>query len=358
MTNQIVKLIKKSIKDLPVPSSISTLWNMGFMLGMFITVQIVSGLILAIAYVPNIETVFFTTSIITKERYTIWTTRLIHTNNASILFILIYIHIGRGLYYSSPNTQKEVWSTGMTIMVIIIITAFLGYVLPWGQISFWGATVITGILSSIPIFGQSMVTWIWGGNSISQATLRRFFSLHFLLPIIIILIITIHLMILHKKGSSNTHSIITNKDKVKFNPIFSIKDTLVVIIITLTIIILIMKNPNIIREPENFITANPLMAPLHIQPEWYFLFAYVTLRSIPSKLGGVIIIAISIIILTKPITNKNQSMKFKPTQKIKFWILTATLAILTWIGTKTVEPPFEKIGQVYTLGYFLLILRV
>jgi ubiquinol-cytochrome c reductase cytochrome b subunit len=283
-----------------------------------------------------------------------WGTRIIHINGASLFFILIYIHTIRGMYYNSPKNQKKVWISGVIILLIVIGTAFLGYVLPWGQMSFWGATVITGVLSAIPIVGNDLVTWIWGGPSVSSPTLNRFFSLHFLLPLIIVVIVMIHLILLHEKGSSNPSGTLSITDKLKFNPLFSIKDTLPMFLIVILLISLISINPNILGDVENFNTANPLNAPLHIQPEWYFLFAYVILRSIPSKLGGVISLVISILILLILVFSKSKSSKFDPLKKIKIWFLISIIFLLTWIGAKPVERPFEGIGQFYTVFYFFV----
>lgn len=295
---------------------------------------------------------------IIRDINTGWVTRITHMNGASLFFILIYIHTARGMYFSSPSNKNKVWLSGVIIILIVMATAFLGYVLPWGQMSFWGATVITGVISAVPIVGNDLVTWIWGGPSVSQPTLNRFFSLHFILPIVITVIVIIHLILLHEKGSSNPSNTHTNVDKVKFNPSFSVKDVIPAILIIIFIRLMTSNTPNILGDVENFNPANPLVAPIHIQPEWYFLFAYVILRSIPSKLGGVIALVMSILILSVMVINKNKSSKFKTTKKIKFWFLISVIVILTWIGAKTVERPFEGIGQFYTIFYFLTIIRV
>jgi ubiquinol-cytochrome c reductase cytochrome b subunit len=243
-------------------------------------------------------------------------------------------------------------------MLITMGTAFLGYVLPWGQISFWGATVITGVLSAIPLVGNDLVVWIWGGPSVSQPTLNRFFSLHFLLPITLMVFIIIHLILLHEKGSSNPNNTKTETDKIKFHPSFSVKDLLPGTLISIMFIIIISNTPNLLGDVENFNPANPLVTPVHIQPEWYFLFAYVILRSIPSKLGGVIALAASIIILATLVIKKNVRTKFKPIKKATFWLFSSTVVILTWIGAKTVERPFEGIGQIYTVIYFTSVIII
>lgn len=356
--NPITLTIKKSLIDLPTPSSISFIWNIGFLLGIILTLQIITGLFLSIIYSTQTETVFKVIVIIIRDVNEGWVTRIIHTNGASLFFIIIYAHTARGIYFSSPANQPKVWTSGVALILIIIATAFLGYVLPWGQISFWGATVITGVLSAIPIVGTELVVWIWGGSSVSEPTLNRFFSLHFILPIIITATAIIHLILLHEKGSSNPTNTKTNIDKVKFNPLFSVKDSIPIIFIIAATTLIISNNPNVLGDVENFNPANPIIAPIHIQPEWYFLFAYVILRSIPSKLGGVIALAISILIITIIITKKRKTRKFTTEKKTKFWILVSIIIILTWIGAKPVERPFEGIGQIYTILYFLSVITI
>uniref|UniRef100_UPI00315C7F19 cytochrome b n=1 Tax=Ceratozetella imperatoria TaxID=3127034 RepID=UPI00315C7F19 len=354
--NPILKMVKSSLLDLPSPSSISFLWNMGFLLGMALTLQIVTGLILSMMYTAQTESAFKIMMMIMRDYNTGWVTRMVHTNGASLFFILLYIHTARGIYFSSPANKMKVWMSGVIILLMVMATAFLGYVLPWGQMSFWGATVITGVLSAIPLIGNDLVTWVWGGPSVSQPTLNRFFSLHFLLPMVIAILVLIHLIMLHEKGSSNPSTTHTSMDKVKFNPIFTIKDSLPMVGLALTMVIMCSNIPNILGDVENFNPANPMVAPVHIQPEWYFLFAYVILRSIPSKLGGVVALAASMLILMVMVNKKSKSSKFSITKKMKFWFLISVIFILTWIGAKTVESPFEGIGQIYTILYFALII--
>lgn len=343
---------------MPSPSSISFMWNIGFLLGVTLSLQIISGLILSIIYNAQTERAFKIIVIIIQDSNTGWITRIIHINGASLFFVLLYMHTARGIFFSSTRNKKKVWASGVTILLIVIATAFLGYVLPWGQISFWGATVITGVLSAIPIVGNDLVTWIWGGPSVSQPTLNRFFSLHFILPMLIAALVLSHLILLHEKGSSNPSNSQTQLDKIKFNPLLSIKDLSPIILISISLMVIISNYPNLFGDVENFNPANPLVAPIHIQPEWYFLFAYVLLRSIPSKLGGVVALAGSILILFALIVKKTRSTKFKPHKKIKFWILVSIIIVLTWIGAKTVESPFEGIGQIYTILYFSSILSL
>jgi len=331
---------------------------MGFLLGITLVLQIITGLVVSMIYNSDAKEAFTSIVKIIQDINMGWITRIIHINGASLFFILLYIHTARGIYFNSIRNQSRVWLSGVIILLAVIATAFLGYVLPWGQMSFWGATVITGVLSAIPIVGNDLVTWIWGGPSVSRPTLNRFFSLHFLLPFIIVALAGIHLILLHEKGSSNPSNTLTTSDKVKFNPLFSLKDVLPIIVIRILLIILISTNPNLLGDVENYNTANPLNAPLHIQPEWYFLFAYVILRSIPSKLGGVAALAISILILSVLIINKTKPTKFSPTKKIKVWFLLSIILILTWIGAKPVESPYEGIGQIYSTLYFIFIVTL
>jgi ubiquinol-cytochrome c reductase cytochrome b subunit len=356
--NPIINLVKKSLTDLPTPSSISYLWNIGFILGIVLTLQIITGLLISIHYIPETSRAFPSVIHLIRDVNKGWTIRFFHTNGASLFFILIYLHIARGIYFGSPSSKPTVWSSGLTLIVLTIAAAFLGYVLPWGQMSFWGATVITNIFSAIPILGKTLVEWIWGNFSVSQPTLNRFFSLHFITPIAIAATIVIHLIALHENGSSNPSQTQTNIDKIKFNPLFRAKDITSIITTAILLSLLISKRPEMIGDVENLNPANPLVTPIHIQPEWYFLFAYAILRSIPSKLGGVLALAASILILFTPSTKRKKPSKFSPISKTKFWTITAIFAILTWIGANPVEPPYEKIGQITRALYFLSIATI
>jgi ubiquinol-cytochrome c reductase cytochrome b subunit len=354
----LTKIINSSLIDLPSPSSISILWNIGFLLGITLSLQIISGLLVSIHYTSDTATAFSSTIHIIRDVRGGWITRFIHINGASLFFILIYIHTARGIYFGSPSKKKAVWTTGVILIVITIAAAFLGYVLPWGQISFWGATVITNLFSAIPLIGRELVQWLWGNFSVSQPTLNRFFSLHFITPIAIAAVVLIHLMALHETGSSNPTGSSTNPDKIKFHPNFRIKDLSPIVWVSLAILILISKKPDLLGDVENLNPANPLVTPVHIQPEWYFLFAYAILRSVPSKLGGVIALAISVAFLIILITNKSNSRKFDPLKKTKFWSLTAVTMLLTWIGANPVEPPYETIGQILRVLYFRIITAI
>jgi len=356
---QLYNIINNLIIDLPSPSNISYIWNFGSILGICLIIQILTGIILSIHYIPNIELAFFRINRIWRNTESAWWIRLIHANGARLFFIFLYIHIGRGIYYKSYNLIHT-WIIGVTIFLITIATAFLGYVLPWGQISFWGATVITNLLSAIPYVGNHLVLWIWGGFAVDNATLNRFFIFHFLFPFIILALIIIHLFYLHLSGSNNPLGLNSNLDKIPFHPYFSFKDLLFIIIIIIFIRIFILLFPFLTFDHDNFLPANPLVTPIHIQPEWYFLFAYAILRAIPNKLGGVIALVISIIILyTLPfINNSIQSIQFYPIHKIIFWIFSIIFIILTWLGAKPVEIPYIIIRQIITVFYFIIFFRI
>jgi len=348
------KIVNNSLIDLPSPTNISAWWNFGSLLGLCLGIQILTGLFLAIHYTANVEIAFNRVVHICRDVNYGWLLRTIHANGARIFFICIYLHIGRGIYYGSYNL-KITWLVGVIILFIVIATAFLGYVLPWGQISFWGATVITNLVSAIPYLGTQIVQWIWGGFAIDNATLTRFFTLHFLLPFVIAALVIIHLLALHQTGSNNPIGTNRNIDKIPFHPYFSFKDIVGFLIITIRLIILTLINPYILGDPDNFVPANPLVTPVHIKPEWYFLFAYAILRSIPNKLGGVIalVISIAILIIIPIIDKKIQRNQFYPINKILFWRIVTIVILLTWIGARPVEDPYILTGQLLTVLYFI-----
>nr|BAI63514.1 cytochrome b [Cynops ensicauda]BAI63517.1 cytochrome b [Cynops ensicauda]BAI63523.1 cytochrome b [Cynops ensicauda]BAI63547.1 cytochrome b [Cynops ensicauda]BAI63551.1 cytochrome b [Cynops ensicauda] len=357
-THPMLKIINNSFIDLPTPSNISYWWNFGSLLGICLITQIITGLFLAMHYTADTQSAFSSVAHICRDVNHGWLVRNIHANGASFFFICIYLHIGRGLYYGS-YLFKETWNIGVVLLLLVMATAFVGYVLPWGQMSFWGASVITNLLSAIPYVGGSLVEWVWGGFSVDKATLTRFFAFHFLLPFLIAGVSMIHLLFLHETGSNNPTGIPSNQDKVSFHPYFSYKDLLGFLLALLILLLISLIVPNLLVDPENFIPANPLMAPPHIKPEWYFLFAYAILRSIPNKLGGVIALLMSILILMfTPMlhTSKQRSLTFRSTSQTLFWLLVANTLILTWIGGMPVEPPFTEIGQVASVLYFLLFI--
>ena len=353
-TNNLIKLINKALIDLPAPINLSSWWNFGSILGLCLIIQLITGIILSIHYTANIEIAFNRIRHITRDVNYGWILRTLHSNGASIFFISLYIHTGRGIYYGSYNIKKT-WIIGIIILLTTIATAFLGYVLPWGQISFWGATVITNLLSAIPYVGEIIVKWIWGGFAVDNATLSRFFRLHFLLPFIITAISVIHLIILHETGSNNPIGIKSDIDKIPFHPYFSIKDIIGFSIVLTILISINIIEPYLLADPDNFTPANPISTPIHIQPEWYFLFAYAILRSIPNKLGGVLALFISImilIIIPLSIKIKFKGIEFYPIRQINFWAFITIIILLTWIGARPVEQPYTSTGITLTIIYF------
>nr|AXS64977.1 cytochrome b [Cucujoidea sp. 35 KM-2017] len=353
----LIKIINNSLVDLPTPSNISSWWNFGSLLGLCLMIQIVTGLFLAMHYCPNIELAFNSTIHICRDVNYGWIIRTMHANGASFFFICLYSHVGRGIYYSSFNLLLT-WTIGVLILFLTMATAFLGYVLPWGQMSFWGATVITNLLSAIPYLGMNIVQWLWGGFAVDNATLTRFFSFHFLLPFIISAMVMIHLLFLHQTGSNNPLGMNSNIDKIPFHPYFMIKDLTGFIIMLTTLLIIVLQYPYLLSDPDNFVPANPLVTPVHIQPEWYFLFAYAILRSIPNKLGGVVALVMSIAILFfMPFMFKKHflSNSFYPLNKILYWIFIMIVILLTWIGARPVEDPYIMIGQILTILYFAIL---
>nr|YP_010745230.1 cytochrome b [Troglonectes acridorsalis]WET58760.1 cytochrome b [Troglonectes acridorsalis] len=357
-THPLIKIANDALIDLPAPSNISVWWNFGSLLGLCLITQILTGLFLAMHYTSDISTAFSSVAHICRDVNYGWLIRNAHANGASFFFICIYMHIARGLYYGS-YLYKETWNIGVVLLLLTMMTAFVGYVLPWGQMSFWGATVITNLLSAVPYMGNTLVQWIWGGFSVDNATLTRFFAFHFLLPFVIAAATLIHLLFLHETGSSNPAGLNSNADKISFHPYFSYKDLLGFAIMLLALASLTLFSPNLLGDPDNFTPANPLMTPPHIKPEWYFLFAYAILRSIPNKLGGVLALLSSILVLmVVPIlhTSKQRGLAFRPVTQFLFWTLVSDMIILTWIGGMPVEHPFTIIGQAASVLYFSLFL--
>nr|YP_009231515.1 cytochrome b [Hippocampus spinosissimus]ALV90436.1 cytochrome b [Hippocampus spinosissimus] len=357
-THPILKIANDALVDLPAPSNISVWWNFGSLLGLCLIAQILTGLFLAMHYTSDIATAFSSVTHICRDVNYGWLIRNMHANGASFFFICIYLHIARGLYYGS-YLYKETWNVGVVLLLLVMATAFVGYVLPWGQMSFWGATVITNLMSAVPYIGNDLVQWVWGGFSVDNATLTRFFAFHFLLPFIVAAASMVHLLFLHETGSNNPAGVNSDADKISFHPYFSYKDLLgfAALLIALTSIALF--TPNILGDPDNFTPANPLVTPPHIKPEWYFLFAYAILRSIPNKLGGVLALLFSILVLMLvPIlhTSKQRGLTFRPFGQLMFWMLVADMIILTWIGGMPVEPPYILIGQLASVVYFLIFL--
>lgn len=350
----VLKIVNGALVDLPSPANISSWWNFGSLLGLCLSIQLVSGVFLAIQFTGDIRIAFRGVRYFSQDALTGRVIRSFHANGARFFFFCLYFHAGRGLYYRS-YIYHITWRVGVVIILIVIAAAFLGYVLPWGQISFWGASVITGLPSDLPFIGPDIVIGLWGGLSVGGPTLTRFFAFHFLVPFIIAALALIHLLFLHQTGSRNPLGLKSDIDKIPFQPYFSFKDLLGALAMGAILRFLVLGHPWLLGDPENFIIANPLVTPIHIQPEWYFLFAYAILRSIPNKLGGVIALAIAILILLimTVYSPKNfRRIKFYPLRQIYFWRLVGSVLLLTWIGARPVEEPYIITGQVLTIYYF------
>lgn len=346
--------------DLPAPSNINYLWGFGSLLGLCLVVQLASGIFLAMHYTSHVDLAFTSVEHIMRDVNYGWLLRYLHANGASMFFIIVYLHIARGIYHGSYTKPREmVWGVGVVIFIVMMATAFLGYVLPWGQMSFWGATVITNMISAIPFIGKDIVEWIWGGFSVSNATLNRFYSLHYLLPFVLTGLIFVHLIALHVDGSNNPLGVNGNIDKVPFHPYYSIKDLFGYSLFAIFFAYFVFFAPNLLGHPDNYIPANPLVTPAHIQPEWYFLFAYAILRSIPNKLLGVIAMFASLVVLfALPHVHFSQyrSLQFRPLGKILFWLFVSDFLILTYIGAQAVEAPWVLLGQLTAVFYFAYFL--
>nr|YP_011008852.1 cytochrome b [Oligobrachia dogieli]WPV72842.1 cytochrome b [Oligobrachia dogieli] len=352
-THPLLKIIAFSLIDLPAPSNLSIWWNFGSLLGLSLVTQLLTGLFLTMHYCPNIDLAFSSTSHIMRNVNFGWLIRFTHANGASMFFICLYIHMARSMYYFSFK-MTETWNIGVILFFCAMATAFMGYVLPWGQMSFWGATVITNLFSAIPYFGLSFVSWIWGGFSISGPTLNRFFMFHFLLPFILMMLSIIHLLFLHQTGSSNPLGISSDPNLVPFHPFYTLKDILGFILSLIILINFCLLCPSFLIDPDNFIQANPLITPNHIKPEWYFLWVYAILRAVPNKLGGVIALFSAIILLFfLPLTHSaHKGLQFYPLNQFFYWIFISNFFLLTWAGSCPVEAPYDWISLILTLIYF------
>jgi ubiquinol-cytochrome c reductase cytochrome b subunit len=361
-THPLISIANGMIIDLPVPSNISYLWNFGITLAVVLIIQIATGIFLAMHYCAHVDLAFLSVEHIMRDVNYGWLVRYAHANGASMFFIAVYIHISRGLYYGSYTKPREmVWNLGVIIFLLMMGTAFIGYVLPWGQMSFWGATVITNLISAIPYLGEDIVYWIWGGFSVANPTLNRFFSLHYLLPFLILALVIVHLIALHEHGSNNPVGVDGNIDKVPFHPYQTVKDAFGVLIFCIIFALFVFFAPNYMGHTDNYIMANPLVTPAHIQPEWYFLFAYTILRSIPDKLLGVIaMVAAILVLLAMPFTHTCyiRSHQFRPIAKFFFWFLVADFLILTVVGAQAPEAPWVLIGQIASVFYFAYFLII
>nr|YP_009862160.1 cytochrome b [Carpoglyphus lactis]QKV10195.1 cytochrome b [Carpoglyphus lactis] len=359
MKDPVVMMMKSSLLNTPTPYSISFLWNMGFILGMTLVLQIVTGLVLSMNYVAHTSMAFDSVIHIMRDLDAGYIMRYLHMNGASLFFMAMFIHIGRGIYFNSPMKLPTVWVSGGVIFLLSMGTAFMGYVLPWGQMSFWGATVITTMISAIPYVGKDIMLWLWGNFSVSQPTLNRFLSFHFILPLVIMVVVMIHLVMLHKTGSSSPTGVNPDYDKMKFYPYFAVKDFTPLMVIFIVLAMLLAQEPNMLGDVENYNQASMASTPPHIQPEWYFLFAYAILRSIPSKLGGVVAMLASVLVIfTLLVKSPKLSKKFSPAKKVSFWVLVFVWLLLTWIGANPVEDPFISVGAGLTALYFSLFIVV
>lgn len=353
--NNIFNVVEATLISLPTPLNISYLWNLGSLLSVVLIIQIFSGVILASSYSARIANSFDLVRLFIESNDKAWLIRYAHSNGASLFLIFMYMHIRRGLYYRSFS-YSHTWNAGVLLLILSIAVAFIGYVLPVNQISFWGASVITNLFSEIPYIGPQIILLIWGSTSVSTPTLIRFFTFHFLIPFIILIFVVIHITLLHVTGSNNPLGLPSQMDKIMFNKYFSIKDMFGLTLAALLFFYLIIFYPLILGDNDNFTMANPIVTPHHIQPEWYFLFAYAVLRSIPNKLGGVIALLLAVIILFLPPITFNRKIKrisFYPVNKSLFWLFIANLFVLSWVGACPVEEPYFSIGQLSAILYFL-----
>jgi len=355
-TNVLLRLVNSYVVDSPQPANLSYLWNFGSLLGTCLILQILTGVFLAMHYQPHVDFAFNSVEHIMRDVNTGWAVRYTHANVASFFFIFVYAHIARGLYYGSYKSPRVLlWAIGVIILILMMATAFLGYVLPYGQMSLWGATVITNLLSAVPFFGQDLVELIWGGFSVSNATLNRFFSLHYLLPFLLAALAVAHLMALHTHGSNNPNGLSSNGDRYPMHPYFTFKDLVTIFLFFLALSVIVFFYPNLLGHSDNYIPANPMSTPASIVPEWYLLPFYAILRSIPNKLLGVLAMFGSLLILlVLPITDlaRIRGSQFRPFMKFAFWFLVVDFLILMWIGSQHPDSPYLEIGQIATAFYF------
>lgn len=358
----IMQIVNDHLVDYPTPSNLTLFWNYGFLAGMCLSVQLVTGILLAMHYCPNISLAFLSVEHIMRDVNNGWFLRYSHANGASMFFMAVFVHIGRGLYYGSYIYPRGlVWTLGVIILLLMMATAFLGYVLVWGQMSFWAATVITNFFTAFPVVGDKIVTLLWGGFSVDNATLNRFFSLHYLLPFLITGIVIVHMSLVHQDGSNNPLGFSSMTDKISFFPFFFIKDTLSLIALLLFFSFFVYFSPNTLGHSDNYIQANALVTPSHIVPEWYFLPAYAILRSIPNKLLGVLALFAAILVLfVLPFANtsKIRSSIYKPLHQKFFWLLVIDYILLGYLGQQAPESPFIEIGQISSIYYFAYFLVI
>jgi len=354
-----VAMLQRELYDYPTPRNLSYWWNFGSLSGIMLVVMIVTGIFLAMQYTPHADLAFDSVERIMRDVDWGWMLRYAHMNGASMFFALVYIHLFRGLYYGSYKQPRELlWILGVIILILMIMTAFMGYVLPWGQMSYWAATVITNLFSAIPLIGQSIVTFLWGGFTVGNPTLNRFYALHYLLPFVILAVVLLHLIALHRFGSNNPLGIDKRgpQDTLPFHPYFTIKDLFGLAVFLLIYSFFVFYAPNFLGSSDNYIPANPMQTPNHIVPEWYLLPYYAILRSVPNKLLGVILAFGSIFLMflvpwldTSPV----RSARFRPVYKWVFWLLVIDVIALGWVGANPPEGLVVTVGQIATLYYFV-----
>lgn len=361
--NPVLAVVYQSLYSYPAPSNLTYFWNFGIYSLICLIIQILTGLGLAMHYIPDIDAAFFSVEHIMRDVNYGWLLRYVHANGASMFFIVVYIHMLRGLYYGSYIRPRQLlWSVGVIIFLLMIVIAFMGYVLPWGQMSFWGATVITNLFSAVPFIGQDIVIWLWGGYSVGNPTLTRFFALHFFLPFVLVGLVIVHLIYLHKDGSNNPLGInFISYDSISFYPYYIVKDVFGLILFLFFFAFFVFFYPNFLGHPDNYIPANPLVTPTHIVPEWYLLLFYAILRSIPDKLLGVIALASAVFVLIfVPILfhSEVRSYMFKPLSQFLFWVFLVMCLLLGWIGSLPVKYPFVFLGKTFTVLYFFYFLFI
>jgi ubiquinol-cytochrome c reductase cytochrome b subunit len=360
----VFSMLNHTAQDYPTPKNLSYMWNFGSLAGLSLTIMIATGIVLSMNYTPHVDYAFDSVERIMRDVNHGWMIRYIHMNTASFFFIVVYLHIMRGLYYGSYKAPRELlWILGVIIFLLMMATAFMGYVLPWGQMSFWGATVITNLFSAIPFVGESIVTWLWGGFSVDNSTLNRFFSLHYLLPFVIAGVVILHIVALHRFGSNNPIGIDTKgpQDTISFHPYYTIKDVVGIAMFLLLLAMAVFFFPNAMGHPDNYIPANAMQTPAHIVPEWYFLPFYAILRAVPDKLGGVLMMfgAIAVLFILPWLDRSPvRSARFRPVFRIFFWLLIIDAVLLGYLGAKPAEGIYVILSRLATAWYFLHFLVI
>ena len=360
----VFSMLNHTAQDYPTPKNLSYMWNFGSLAGLSLTIMIATGIVLSMNYTPHVDYAFDSVERIMRDVNHGWMIRYIHMNTASFFFIVVYLHIMRGLYYGSYKAPRELlWILGVIIFLLMMATAFMGYVLPWGQMSFWGVTVITNLFSAIPFVGESIVTWLWGGFSVDNSTLNRFFSLHYLLPFVIAGVVVLHIVALHRFGSNNPIGIDTKgpQDTISFHPYYTIKDVVGIAMFLLLLAMAVFFFPNAMGHPDNYIPANAMQTPAHIVPEWYFLPFYAILRAVPDKLGGVLMMFGAIAVLfVLPWLDRSpvRSARFRPVFRIFFWLLIIDAVLLGYLGAKPAEGIYVILSRLATAWYFLHFLVI